>query len=215
MSDLKIRRDILDEMEFDPSIDAANIGVAVNEGVVTLSGHVGSYADKLVAEAVVRRVKGVRAIAEEIEVRYPEKKKRADDEIASRALDIISWNTALPEGAVDVKVQRGWVTLSGAVRWHFQRMAAENAVRKLGGVVGVNNLINIKPQPSIADVKGRIEQALRRNAEVEADSIKVQVSDSKVVLEGDVVAWHERAAAERAAWSVPGVALVENRLHVG
>jgi osmotically-inducible protein OsmY len=119
MSDLEIRRDILDELEFDPSVDAANIGVSVENGVVTLSGHVKSYAEKMAAEAIAQRVKGVRAIAEEIDVRWPEQKKHADDGIAARALDIIAWDTALPDGAIDIKVQRGWVTLSGEVRWHF------------------------------------------------------------------------------------------------
>lgn len=215
MSDLKIRRDILDELEFDPSIDAATIGVSVENGVVTLSGHVKSYAEKTAAEAVARRVKGVRAIAEEIDVRWPEQKRHADDEIAARALDIISWDTALPGGAIDVKVQHGWVTLSGEVRWHFQRMAAENAVKKLGGVVGVTNALTIRQLVGTSDIKDRIERALQRNAEIEADRIRVRVSDTKVVLEGDVHAWNERQAAEQAAWSVPGVAIVENHLHVG
>ncbi|WP_047462167.1 BON domain-containing protein [Rhizobium rhizogenes] len=215
MSDLEIRRDILDELEFDPSVDAANIGVSVENGVVTLSGHVKSYAEKMAADAIAQRVKGVRAIAEEIDVRWPERKKHADDEIASRALDIIAWDTALPDGAIDVKVQRGWVTLSGQVRWHFQRMAAENAVKKLGGVLGVTNYLTIRQLVGMSDIKDRIERALRRNAEIEADGIRVRVSESKVVLEGDVHAWNERHAAEQAAWSVPGVAVVENHLHVG
>ncbi|NTI78160.1 BON domain-containing protein [Rhizobium rhizogenes] len=215
MSDLEIRRDILDELEFDPSVDAANIGVSVENGVVTLSGHVKSYAEKMAAEAIAQRVKGVRAIAEEIDVRWPEQKKHADDEIAARALDIIAWDTALPDGAIDIKVQRGWVTLSGEVRWHFQRMAAENAVKKLGGVLGVTNYLTIRQLVGMSDIKDRIEQALRRNAEIEADGITVRVSDSKVILEGDVHAWNERQAVEQAAWSVPGVAVVENHLHVG
>jgi osmotically-inducible protein OsmY len=215
MSDLEIRRDILDELEFDPSVDAANIGVSVENGVVTLSGHVKSYAEKMAAEAIAQRVKGVRAIAEEIDVRWPEQKKHADDEIAARALDIIAWDTALPDGAIDIKVQRGWVTLSGEVRWHFQRMAAENAVKKLGGVLGVTNYLTIRQLVGMSDIKDRIEQALRRNAEIEADGITVRVSDSKVILKGDVHAWNERQAVEQAAWSVPGVAVVENHLHVG
>jgi osmotically-inducible protein OsmY len=215
MSDLEIRRDILDELEFDPSVDAANIGVSVENGVVTLSGHVKSYAEKMAAEAIAQRVKGVRAIAEEIDVRWPEQKKHADDEIAARALDIIAWDTALPDGAIDIKVQRGWVTLSGEVRWHFQRMAAENVVKKLGGVLGVTNYLTIRQLVGMSDIKDRIEQALRRNAEIEADGITVRVSDSKVILEGDVHAWNERQAVEQAAWSVPGVAVVENHLHVG
>jgi osmotically-inducible protein OsmY len=214
MSDSNIRQDVLDELEFEPSIDAANIGVAVENGIVTLSGHVGSYAEKKAAEAASRRVRGVRAIAEEIEVRYAGSKKHADDEIAARALDIINWDTGLPEGAIDVTVQRGCVTLTGEVPWHFQRIAAENAVRKLGGVVAVVNLLAIRPVASAANIRNRIENALRRNAELEAGGIRIDVLGSKVVLEGDVHAWNERRAAERAAWSVPGVTMVDNRISV-
>ncbi|NLS20406.1 BON domain-containing protein [Rhizobium sp. P40RR-XXII] len=215
MNDLSLRQDVMDELQFDPSIDAANIGVAVTNGVVTLSGHVGSYAEKSAAESAVKRVRGVRAIAEEIEVRYAGRKMHADDEIASRALDIIEWDTALPDGLIDVKVQRGWVTLSGEVPWHFQRLAAENAVKKLGGVTGVSNLLSIRPSSMIADIKGRIEGALRRNAEVEADRIRVDIIEGRVALEGAVHAWSERSAAERAVWSVPGVIAVENHLTIG
>lgn len=215
MNDLSLRQDVLDELEFEPSIDAANIGVTVENGVVTLTGHVNSYAEKSAADAAVRRVKGVRAIAQEIEVRYAERKKHADDEIAARALDIIEWDTALPEGVIDVEVQRGWVTLSGEVRWHFQRIAAENAVKKLGGVVGVTNLLTIRPAAAVSDIKSRIEGALRRYAEVEASRIRVNVVDGRVVLEGGVHAWTERSAAEQAAWSIPGVTAVENHLSIG
>ena len=215
MDDLSLRQDVIDELQFEPSVDAANIGVSVENGVVTLSGHVGSYAEKLAAESATRRVRGVRAIAEEIEVRYAGRKMHADDEIASRALDISEWGTALPTGAIDVRVQHGWVTLSGEVPWHFQRMAAENAVKKLGGVTGVSNLLTIRPSALIADIKGRIEGALRRNAEVEANRIRVDVTEGRVALEGAVHAWSERSAAERAVWSVPGVVTVENRLTIG
>jgi osmotically-inducible protein OsmY len=215
MNDLSLRQDVIDELQFEPSIDAANIGVAVKNGVVTLSGHVGSYAEKSAAESAARRVRGVHAIAEEIEVRYAGRKMHADDEIASRALDIIEWDTALPDGAIDVKVQHGWVTLSGEVPWHFQRMAAENAVKKLGGVVGVSNLLTIRPSALIADIKDRIESALRRNAEVEANRIRVDINEGRVALEGAVHAWNERSAAERAVWSVPGVVAVENHLTIG
>lgn len=214
MSDQSLRQDVIDELEFEPSLDAANIGVAVENGIVMLSGHVSSYAEKIAAESAAKRVKGVRAIAEEVEVRYPERKRHADDEIAARALDIIAWHTALPDDAIDVKVEKGRVTLSGEVRWHFQKMAAENAVKKLGGVAAVTNLLTIRPVASVPDVKDRIEDALRRNAEVEASQIRVNVVDNKVILEGGVRAWNERAVAERAAWSVPGVVAVENHLSI-
>ncbi|MGO6900407.1 BON domain-containing protein, partial [Rhizobium ruizarguesonis] len=138
----------------------------------------------------------------------------ADDQIASRAIDIIAWTTALPEGPVHVKVEDGWVTLSGEVRWQFQKAAAEHAVRKLGGVVGVLNLLTIRPCPTVPDVRRRIEDALKRSAEVDAGGISVKVQDDKVVLEGGVRAWHERGVAERSAWSVPGVATVENHIRI-
>ncbi len=215
MNDLALRQDVLDELQFEPSIDAANIGVAVEKGVVSLSGHVGSYAEKSAASSAVRRVRGVRAIADEIEVRYPGRKMHADDEIASRALDIIEWDTALPDGAIDVQVRRGWVTLSGEVPWHFQRIAAENAVMKLGGVIGVSNRLTIRPSAMVSNIRGRIEEALRRNAEVGASRIQVDIKDGRVALEGAVHAWSERSAAEHAVWSVPGVTAVENHLTIG
>lgn len=214
MGDLDIRQDVLEELDFEPSVDAANIGVAVEKGVVTLTGHVGSSAEKMAAEAAARRVRGVRAIAEEMEVRYPERKKHADDEIASRAVDIIAWDIALPEDAIGVTVQRGWVTLTGEVRWHFQRTAAENAVKKLGGVVGVDNQLTISPVASASDIRSHIENALRRNAEIDAGGIIIEVSGGKVILEGKVRAWNERNVAERAAWSVSGVTVVENHIAI-
>ncbi len=214
MNDLLLRQNIVDELNFEPSVDAANIGVAVENGIVTLSGHVGSYAEKIAAEIAVRRIKGVRAMAETIEVRLPNRKHHADDEIAARALDIIEWDALLPSGAIGVKVQNGWVTLSGQVPWHFQRVAAEKAVMKLGGVVGVTNVLSIKPSASSSDVKDRIERALKRNAEVEADHIKVAVSEGEVTLNGDVTGWRERSAAENAAWSIPGVVRVTNNISI-
>ncbi|MEF3130968.1 BON domain-containing protein [Rhizobium sp. 268] len=214
MNDTTIQQNVLDELEFEPSIDAANIGVSVENGIVTLSGHVASFAEKGAAEAAARRVKGVRAIAEEIQIRYPERKKHADDEIAARALKIISWDTALPDAAIGVTVQRGCVTLTGEVPWHFQRIAAENAVRKLGGVVAIVNLVTIRPTASVADIQERIENALLRNAEIEASGIRADVAGGNVTLEGDVHSWSERRAAERAAWSVPGVTMVDNRIAV-
>lgn len=214
MSDRSVRQDILEELEFEPSIDAAHIGVAVADGVVTLTGYVGSYAEKTMAESVVRRVRGVRAIAEEIEVRFPARKKTADDEIAKRALAIIGWDTTLPDEAIQVKVQHGWITLSGEVEWHFQRTAAENAVRKLSGVFGVINMITVRPRIDAGDIKQRIENALRRSAELEADAIRVTVVGSKVTLEGKVNAWREREVAERAAWAAAGVSAVDDRLTI-
>ena len=214
-TDLSLRQDIIDELAFEPSVDAAHIGVSVENGVVTLSGHVTSYGQKVAAEDATRRVKGVTAIAQEIEVRYPGRKQQADDEIARRAVDVISWHAALPPGAINVNVSKGWVTLSGEVDWHFQSEEAEQAVRKLGGVLGVFNKIVLKQNAATQDVKGEIEKALIRNAQVEAKAINVRVADHKVVLEGDVHSWNERSLVERTAWSVPGIWTVENRLHIG
>ncbi len=215
MDDKTLRQFIIDELEFEPSIDAANIGVAVENGVVTLTGHVKSYAEKIAAERAVRRVKGVRAIAEEIEVRYPDQAKRSDDEIAQRALNILHWSVHVPEESIQVKVEKGWVTLTGTVPWQYQRQAAESAVRKLSGVAGVTNLIEIKPQVAPTDVRQKILDSLMRNAELEADNIRVTVDGDKVILEGKVKAWYERELAERAAWSAPGVKSVIDRLTLG
>lgn len=212
MTDKDLRRDVLDELDFDPSLDAADIGVAVADGVVTLTGHVGSYAEKVEVERAVRRVKGVRAIAQEIRVRRPDAKKIEDDQIAARALAIIDWSVHLPKGDIQVKVAQGWVTLTGKVPWQYQAMGAEAAVRKLSGVVGVSNVIAIRPEVQPAAVKEKILEAFKRGAVFEADGIKVSVEGDKVTLDGAVAAWAEREAAERAAWSVPGVRFVEDRI---
>ncbi len=212
MTDKDLRRDVLDELDFDPSLDSTEIGVAVSDGVVTLTGHVGSYAEKVEAENAVRRVKSVRAIAQEIKVRYPEAKKIEDDQIAARALAIIDWSVHLPKQAIQVRVAKGWITLTGAVPWQYQAMGAEAAVRKLSGVVGVSNLIAVKPEVRPTQVKDRILESFKRSAMFEADGIKVRVEGDTVTLEGAVTAWTEREAAERAAWSVPGVRAVEDHI---
>jgi osmotically-inducible protein OsmY len=215
MTDKLLRQDVINELNFVPSIDAADIGVALSDGVVTLSGHVSSYPQKLAAERAVRQVKGVRAIAEEIQVRCPNEKKFADDQIASRAVTILNWDAQVRPESIMVRVERGWVTLSGETPWHFQRLAAEKAVRRLSGVVGVDNEICVKPKPISEDVRGNIVDALKRNAEVDATSIMVTVHGDRVALLGKVKTWRERDVAERAAWSVPGVTAVEDHLDIG
>lgn len=214
MDDWKLRKDVMDELDFEPSIDSAAIGVSAKAGVVTLSGHVPNYAQKIAAERAARRVKGVKAIALEIEVRYPDQAKTADDEIAKRALDILRWDALVPPGAVQVVVDKGWVTLSGAVDWQYQKRAAEEDVRRLSGVVGVANSIAIKPAVQVADVKQKIEDALKRHAEIESEGIKVTVQGGRVRLDGKVDNWEEREAAENAAWSAPGVTAVDDHLQV-
>ena len=216
MSEVLLRRIILDELEFEPSVDAAHIGVSVDKGVVILTGHVNSFAEKQAAIAAVRRIKGVRAIAEEMEVRYPFEKKVSDDDIAKRAVDILSWDVVVPSRAIQVLVRDGWVTLAGNVDWYFQMQSAEGDIRKLSGVCGVTNNINIKPRVSAVDVKKKIEDALRRRLEGEVKGIRITVQDgNKVLLEGFVENWNDRHAVEIAAWSAPGVKAVDDRLSVG
>jgi len=213
MGELQLRQHILDELEFEPSVNAAHIGVAVDRGVVTLTGHVSSYTEKLAAVKAARRVKGVRAIAEEIEVRFPNGKKTADDEIAKRTADILEWDALVPKGSIQITVHDGWVTLAGNVDWYFQKIAAEDDVRKLSGVRGVTNNIAIVPRVRGEDVKRKIEDALKRNAQIEAEAIQVTVrGGNKIILEGKVHNWDERYAIETAAWSAPGVKSVEDRL---
>jgi len=214
MSDRTLKQAVEDELEWEPSINAEHIGVTAEDGVVTLTGHVGSYTEKFTAEKAARRVKGVRAIAQEIEIRFPSDKKTSDDQIAKRALDIIAWDSTIPKDKVQVKVQGGFVTLSGQVDWHYQRADAEYAVRKLAGVKGLSNEIQVKPKVQAIDVKQRIESALKRNADLEAGSIKVSVLNGRVTLDGKVKAWYERDLAERTAWSAPGVISVEDHISI-
>ncbi|MGJ8561795.1 MAG: BON domain-containing protein [Litorimonas sp.] len=215
MKDTELRQDVIDELEFEPSIDAADIGVAVEDGTVTLTGHVRTYSQKRTAENIVKRVKGVRAIAQEIEVRPLGSHITADDEIAMRAANSIRWNSSVPKDAVQVKVENGFVSLSGKVKWYFEKLAAEKAVRDLTGVKGVSNLISLEPSVSPTDVRQRIESALRRDAELEAKRIQVKVDDRKVTLDGKVRTWAERDAAERAAWAAPGVTSVVDHISIG
>ena len=216
MSDKQLRQDVLDELEFEPSVDATNIGVTVDKGIVTLTGHVPTFWQKTAAERAVWRVKGVKAIAQEIEVRVANGKKDADDQIAERAVQILAWDTSVPTNAVRVKVQHGWVSLEGEVNWQFQRQAAETDIRKLTSVIGVSNNITIKSSVQALDVRKRIEDALRRRAEVEAHNITVNVgSNGAITLEGKVDNWDERRAVEHAAWSAPGVRSVEDRITIG
>ncbi len=215
MNDKLLRQNVLDELEFEPSIEATNIGVAVEKGVVTLSGHVPNYWQKTVAERTVWRVKGVKAIAQEIEVRFPREKKDSDDQIAERAVSLLAWDASVPKDAIRVKVQSGWVTLEGEVNWQYQRNAAEADIRKLSGVVAVSNHIIIKPTVQAPDVRKRIEDALKRYAEVEAEQISVDVRDNGTIrLGGKVHNWDELQTVKRAAWSAPGVRIVDDQIHI-
>lgn len=210
---LQLRQDVLDELEFEPSVNAAHIGVAAEKGVVTLTGYVESYPQKVSAVKATRRVKGVQAIADEIQIRYTT--TTADDEIARRALQMLKWNVALPDD-LQVIVRDGWITLTGSVGWQYQKNSAEKDVRKLNGVRGVINNIEIKPTAAKPEnIKQKIEDALKRHAEIEARGIKVTVRDnSRVILEGKVDNWDERYAVEQAAWSAPGVRYVDDQLRI-
>ena len=215
MKELRLRDDILDELAYEPVVDAARIGVAVDENVVTLTGHVGSYAQKLAALSAVRRVKGVRGIADEIEVRTPADAKTSDDEIARRAISVVSWDSVVPSEAIQVTVRDGLVTLTGKVHWYYQKSSAERDVRKLSGVRSVVNNIEIEPHAKPDNVKKKIEAALKRHAEIEAKDIRVTVrDDDEVLLEGKVRNWDEKFAVENAAWSAPGVKSVKDRLTI-
>jgi osmotically-inducible protein OsmY len=216
MNDITLRHNVLEELEYEPSVNAEHIGATVDKGTVTLSGHVKSYAEKWAAIDAVRRVGGVRAIADDIEVRYDSDKKTSDDEIAKRAVDILAWDSLVPKDSVSILVSDGWITLSGKVNWFYQKKTAEEAVRKLSGVRGIINNIGIAPAVKSDDVKRKIEDALKRHAEVEAKSIRVTVKGSDaVLLEGTVDNWDERYAVQNAAWSAPGVRSVDDRLAIG
>jgi osmotically-inducible protein OsmY len=213
MNDKDLRQLVIDELDYEPSIDAADIGVAAENGVVTLSGHVADYVQKMAAERAAWRVKGVKGIAQKVEVRLPTDRKWNDDEIAQRAVNILAWNALVPKDAVRVKVSDGWITLSGNVNWNYQRQAAENEVRKLSGVKGVTNSIALTSVVQVGDLKRRIQEALKRHAEVEADAVRVDVrGDGTVRIEGRVDNWSEMQAVEHAVWSAPGVQRVDDYL---
>ncbi len=212
--DTRLRRHILDEMEFDPFIDAAHIGVAVDDGIISLTGRVASFSEKRAAEAATRRVKGVRGIAEDIAVVLPSAYLRDDAELAREALCMLEWDTSMPTGAIQVSVDNGWVTLSGDIDSYFQGQSAQQAVQKLKGVKGVTNHINMRAKTMPHDVEMRIRRVFERRDIHEPDSIKVTAFGGKVTLEGEVRSLHERRLAERAAWGAAGITYVDNRLIV-
>jgi osmotically-inducible protein OsmY len=209
-----LQRDVLDELAWDPAVDSSHIGVLINDSVVTLSGHVGSYAEKLAAEKAARRIAGVKAVVDDLDVRYLPERMRNDAAIAQAAVNAFRWNVNIPPNAVSIVVESGWVKLEGEVLWFYQKTAAEKAVRNLHGVKGITNLITVKQKANPADVKSKIEAAFKRNAQIDAGHIEVKARDGKVTLSGTVSSWAETLAAENAAWSAPGVTHVENHLKI-
>ena len=213
-TDEQIQRDVLAEMKYDARVQPNEIGVAVKDGVVTLTGLVDSYSKKWAAEDAAHRVRGVKAVANEIEVRLSSIAERTDTDIAAAAVRALEWDAFVPIEKLDVTVSKGWVTLKGEVEWQFQKEDAERILRRLSGVKGVINLIVVKPRVTPSELKQKIEQALIRSAETDAERITVDVQGSKVILKGTVRTWTERAEAERVAWSAPGVSSVENRITI-
>jgi osmotically-inducible protein OsmY len=214
MTDQSLKQSVLDELAWDPSVTEAHIGVTARDGVVTLTGHVASYAGKCAAEHAVGRVSGVKAIAEELEIRYLHGVGHGDEDIAEQALNVLAWDLSVPKGKVKVKVEKGWITLSGDVNWYYQKHAAEMDVRKLLGVMGLSNQIAIKPTVRASEVRKKIKAAFQRNAEFEAENIVVSTEGGKVTLSGKVDSYYERTLAENTAWSAPGVTEVSDLIAI-
>jgi osmotically-inducible protein OsmY len=213
-SDSEIERDVREELEWDPDLDAKDIAVSVKNSVVMLTGFTRSYTDRLEAEIAAKRVAGVRAVANDIEVRLPAIDQRPDPDIARDAVEALKSELPISHDKIKLTVKDGWITLEGAVEWQYQKTSAESAVRKVKGVKGVTNLITVAPKVEPTDLKRKIMEAFKRNAEVDANRIEVETKGSTVVLKGTVRSWIEREEAERVAWSAPGITHVEDRIVV-
>ena len=213
-TDSQIQQDVSEELDWEPSVDATQIGVEVKDGIVTLAGHVTSFAEKWNAELAVQRVSGVKALAVEIDVILPVSSKRNDVDIARAAENLLSWTSNVPKDRVKIMVEGGWVTLSGEVDWEYQRLSITRGIRHLMGVVGVSDQISIKPQASLDTIKSGIKAALERRVQSDVQSISVDVLGDCVTLSGPVFSWSERDLAEYSAWSAPGVRSVINNITI-
>jgi osmotically-inducible protein OsmY len=215
ITDAQLQKDVLAELAWEPTVEAAHIGVAAHDGIVTLSGHVQNYMQKLAAERAARRVKGVKGIAEELTIELPALDQRSDEDIALSIINVLRWHCAIPSDAVQVKVEQGYVTLTGDLDWQYQKDLAGEDAHHIRGVRGVANAIAVKPHLAPKDIETRIKAALHRNAQVEAEHIHVAASGGTVTLTGNVKSWHERSVAESAAWSAPGVTRVLDQITLG
>lgn len=209
-----LQHDVLEELKWAWGSKAGEIGVSAHDGVVTLTGHVETYTQKIEAEKAAKRVRGVRGVANDLVVKLPSSKERDDTDIAEAAVRAIRWHTTVPDDRVTVTVRQGWLTLEGEVDWFYEKDSAYRAVKDLTGVQGVTNLISIKPRATATEVKQKIEAAFRRSAEIDAKNLQVEVVGNRAILGGKVNSWSEYEEAEWAAWSAPGVVVVENKLEV-
>ena len=209
-TDQEIQQDVLSELKWDARVQPNEVGVSVKNGIVTLTGWVDSYLKKWSAEEASHRVRGVSAVANDIEVRLPASAQRTDADIAEAAVNALKWDAFVPTDRVKVTVSKGWVTLEGDVEWQFQKEDAERAVRRITGVKGVSNAILVRPNATPSELKKKIHDALVRNAQTDAEHITVEVQGTKAILRGTVRSWTEREEAARAAWSAPGITSVEN-----
>jgi len=213
-ADTELQRDVLEELHWDPSFDAAEIGVSAKDGIITLSGQAANFAEKSAAVRAAKHVSGVKAVADNIEVRLPGISERTDADITRAAVNVLEWNIFVPHDRITITLHNGWITLEGTVDWHYQKVAAEHAVHSLMGVRGVTNTITVKPTVISTEIKAKIEEAHRRNAAFDAQRITVETHGRKVILLGQVRSWLEREEADAAAWAAPGVYEVENRISV-